>query len=121
LCAEETGQPTALWTVTWEKIDTFLPHLKQVGVGLWIRILIQYFASVRIRILAFANTQKQAGGRGKPIRIFIQYFPSMRIRIQAFANTQKLNFYASYFFFKFHDFRVQKISNNFCQLVSVIG
>jgi hypothetical protein len=58
LYSEETGQPTALWTVTWEKIDTFLPHLKQVGVGKPIRILIQYFASMRIRIQAFANTQK---------------------------------------------------------------
>jgi hypothetical protein len=55
LCAEETGQPTALWTVTWEKIDTFLPHLKQVGVGKPIGIEIQYFASTRIRIQAFSK------------------------------------------------------------------
>ena len=27
--SEETGESTSLWVVTWEKIDTFLPNLKQ--------------------------------------------------------------------------------------------
>ena len=31
--AAETGDPTPLWTVTWEKIDTFLPNLKQETFG----------------------------------------------------------------------------------------
>jgi len=30
---EETGEPTPLWTVTWEKIDTFLPNLRQETFG----------------------------------------------------------------------------------------
>jgi hypothetical protein len=75
LCAEETGQPTALWTVTWEKIDTFLPHLKQVSVGKPIRIEIQYLASMRIQIPGICQ------------------------------NTKNLNFYASFYFLKyFHHF-----------------
>lgn len=31
--SEETGEPTPLWIVTWEKIDTFLPTLRQETFG----------------------------------------------------------------------------------------
>jgi len=31
--SEQTGLPTPLWTVTWEKIDTFLPNLRRETFG----------------------------------------------------------------------------------------
>jgi len=31
--SEDTGLPTSLWTVTWEKIDTFLPNLRAEVFG----------------------------------------------------------------------------------------